>query len=162
MNNAFAAATAELKRQCKMLHPGAASDYYIPNFMGPYLAYGTSSNRIVLHVDRGVVLGNSPLEVYFNDALYNLFSGLPSVYANKTGDLNYRIQIETNWYNPVKVSQITTGGGNSVTITMQQVYEESCSTAMWRPVSSIVFATSLLPIIPSQTSATRQLGDKVA
>ena len=108
------------------------------------------------------MLGNSPLEIYFNDALYNLFSGRPSVYTNKTGNLNYRIQIETNWYNPVKVSQIATGGGNSVTITMQQVYEESCSAALWNPVSSIVFATSLLPIIPSQTSATRQLGGKAS
>ncbi len=44
------------------------------------------------------------------------------------------------------------------TKTMLQIPQEICSIAMWSPVASIVFATSLLPIVPTQTSATKTLG----
>ncbi len=163
VNAALADATGELKRQYQILVPSPATpsltDYYMQYFVGPHLDYGTSSNRIVLHVDEGVIQKTRrPLEIYFNEALYNLFSGLPAIYASRTGNMNYKLQILDYWYIPRKISIINWNGLAEATITMLQVYEESCSTAMWNPVSSIVFATSLLPIIPSQTSATRQLG----
>ena len=43
---------------------------------------------------------------------------------------------------------------------MLQVYQEMTSTALWNPVASIVVASSLLPIIPTQTSAPKEIGSQ--
>ena len=40
-----------------------------------------------------------------------------------------------------------------------QLLEETSNVSLWNPVSSIVFTTSLLPIVPTQTSAPRVFSD---
>jgi hypothetical protein len=45
-------------------------------------------------------------------------------------------------------------------IDVLQAHQEMTSIALWNPVASIVFASSLLPIIPTQTSAPKDIGSQ--
>ena len=41
---------------------------------------------------------------------------------------------------------------NGTTYTFIQSQQEICSISLWNPVASIVFCSSLLPVVPTQTS----------
>ena len=49
-----------------------------------------------------------------------------------------------------------------MTIDVLQAHQEMTSVALWNPVASIVFASSMLPIIPTQTSVPKNLGSQSA
>ena len=49
-----------------------------------------------------------------------------------------------------------------MTIEVLQAHQEMTSIALWNPVASIVFASSMLPIIPTQTSVPKNLGSQSA
>ena len=39
------------------------------------------------------MVGIPPVEIYFNERLYNLFVGLPYTYMTTHGDLNYKLKV---------------------------------------------------------------------
>lgn len=108
----------------------------------------------------------TPLQLYFNAPLFNLFSSFEAVqngYGAFGGGVvattfgrNWRISFpNTVSPNPYLIN--TTTGASSV---LQLYYghnnlrvpQEYPTTALWNPVQSIVFTTSLLPIAPSIVS----------
>ncbi len=123
--------------------------YYFTPSIGVYLDWDTSTNRAVLNVDKAFADNNKQsLEIYFSERLYELFVGFPA-YSTMLGDSKmYRLRLEDFGVNTTSI--------NSAPVL--QMYQEVCSTALWNPVSSIVFATSLLPIIPTQTGRVVELG----
>jgi hypothetical protein len=48
----------------------------------------------------------------------------------------------------------------TISVDILQAHQEMTSIALWNPVASIVFASSLLPIIPTQTSAPKDIGNQ--
>ena len=110
-------------------------------------------------------LGVSPIQIYFNAPLFNLFSSFEAV-QNGYGAFGGGVVPTTfgrNW----KMSFPNTVSFNPFTITPAgavqvlplinghsclRVEQEYPTTALWNPVQSIVFTTSLLPIAPSIVS----------
>ena len=101
------------------------------------------------------------ITVYFNTALHALLPTLPYNFNSATGDLNYKLIFENlNDVNTIQVStnSLATLGNHTVALKYKagvQIIQEVSSVAIWNLVASIVFTTSVLPIIPSQTSTPR-------
>ncbi len=141
---------------------GSAWSSAFGNAVTPFLDFDVSTNRVILSTDErlGKSVGATPnnfLELRFNERLYELFAGLPSRLAREDGETYYRINIVDRIYNRY-ARKVIPAVGDPVTTTMLHVYQEMSSIALWNPVSSIVFASSLLPIVPTQTSAPKDLG----
>ena len=75
-------------------------------------------------------------KLYFNNALYELYSGFPAWIKNKNTDYNYQLQVTSDLSTDVV-------DGNVV------VQQEYSSYILWTPVTSIVFTASNFPIRPS-------------
>ena len=54
--------------------------------------------------------------------------------------------------NTLSVLNDTSNTVNNITRTSIQIIQEIASVSLWNPISSIVFTSSLLPIVPTQTS----------
>jgi hypothetical protein len=104
---------------------------------------------------------NPSINIYSNTALHSLFPTLPYQFNSASGDLNYKIIFED--LNDVNTIQLATHSLISLIASITtliykpgiQIMQELSSVAIWNPVASIVFTTSLLPIVPSQTSTPR-------
>ena len=96
----------------------------------------------------------------FNDRLYELFAGLPCRYAVINGTSGYLLRFVdryTNGYTQ-KIPKPGSTLGETISIDMLYLSQEVTSIAVWNPVAPIVFASSLLPIIPTQTSVPKDVG----
>ena len=103
------------------------------------------------------------VQIYFNERLYDLFIGLPYEYVSITGELNYRLRVMYNNSNlvPKNVLTLTTPGAPLVykRINFVQMNQEVSSIALWNPVASIIFASSLLPIQATHSSLPKDVGN---
>lgn len=125
----------------------------LPTIYPPILNYDSQNSIAVLYSD---VLGYntqvpSYIKIFFNSALFQLFSSFP-VYITGTSVNGQNLQIQT----------FNFGGGNLVPyppsilspslFTAIATYQEYSTIALWNPVTSIVFCSNTLPIIPSSIS----------
>jgi hypothetical protein len=124
----------------------------------PYFIFDVSTNRVVLYVDKVVFDMTNGLtdivKLHFNDRLYELFASLPSRLISTNGFKYYRINVIDRYFDRATQRDDQTKQKREVL----QIQQEMNSIALWNPVSSIVFASSLLPIVPTQTSAPKDLG----
>ena len=179
VNKALASAFGQC-RNAIYAYMGGTKDWWggLGKAVVPYLVFDVDTNRVTLHADEklfdmteshllgSVAEGTSidPMRIFMNDRLYELFAGLPSRFTSSSGDLNYRLNVIDRYFNKVtqKVSY-TIAGQATPAIEERSVIllnQEMTSIALWNPVASIVFASSLLPIVPTQTSAPKDIGGK--
>jgi len=125
----------------------------LPTTNAPILTFDTNSQIAILNCD---VLGynytsSNYIEIYMNPALFQLFSSFPftiNTFNSVANNLN--VLIQTN----------TFGGANEIpfppinpTYTAIQVIQEYSTIALWSPITSVVFCSQTLPIVPTQISA---------
>jgi hypothetical protein len=107
----------------------------------------------------------TPLYIYFNAPLFNLFSSFEAIQNGygASGGGTTPTTFGRNWRmsfpNTVSSNPYTITSAGAVqalpiiaTIPSLRVSQEYPTTALWNPVQSIVFTTSLLPIAPSIVS----------
>ena len=146
--------------------------------VAPYMVFDVDTNRVTLHADTelfdmtqshlfgSVVEGTdgSPMKIFMSDRLYELFSGLPSRRTFESGNLAYRLNVVDRYFNKVtqKVTYTPSGSTGPVVVdrTVLMLNQEMTSIALWNPVASIVFSTSLLPIIQTQTTTPKDIGSQ--
>jgi hypothetical protein len=120
----------------------------LPTSNPPYLTWSTIYNTATLVSDVAGFNNASSnyIELFFNNALYQLFSSLPSMMYdyNSTFGLNY--QISTNAYGLASTEELTT-------YTAFTVPQEYSTISVWNPVLSIVFTSNTMPIVSEQLSA---------
>ena len=144
----------------------------------PYLVFDVDTNRVTLHADEQLFdmteshlfgsvaegVAGDPMRIFMNDRLYELFAGLPCRYVSSSGSLNYRLNVIDRYFNKVKQETYYYPSGSTTPSTITRIVillnQELTSIALWNPVASIVFASSLLPIIPTQTSAPKDIGNQ--
>ena len=144
----------------------------------PYIVFDVDTNRVTFHADEKLfdmteshLFGSvaegatgDPMKIFMNDRLYELFAGLPCRYVSSSGSQNYRLNVIDRYFNKVKQDTYYYPPGATTAITDQRIVillsQELTSIALWNPVASIVFASSLLPIIPTQTSAPKDIGNQ--
>lgn len=125
--------------------------FTMPTTFPPMMTFDTELNIAILNTD---VLGynttsNNYIRIFFNGALYQLFSSFP-IYIVGPSSQGDNVQIQTFSY----------GGSNLIPFpyftdlyTAIQTFQEYSTIALWTPVLSIVFCSNSLPIIPNQISA---------
>jgi hypothetical protein len=124
----------------------------LPSPHPPVLEFDTVDRTAVINCDRVGYESNlpRPITIYFNNNLGQLFSSFPLYINSDSGDplgLNYKIAISLF------------GGATLIeypvidpTYTAIQCWQEYSTTSIWSPVQSIVFTSSLLPVVSNQLS----------
>ena len=122
----------------------------------PYVQFDTQTHLFVLYCDQGYYDTPSqgippvanPAKIWFNNRLYQLLSTFPAKFNGTQGELNYRIVVDSTLSGKNRVYNDT----GALLYTQVPVYQEISTVATWNPVASIVFGTSLIPVLPTQTS----------
>ena len=115
----------------------------LPTSHPPFMEWDITTSKIILNGD---VLGydsSSGINIYVNTPLYTIISGFPSKYYGykNIGDgMNYKLLLNNN--GPVY---------NLPTYNVTQLYQEYSSASLLSPIASLVFSTSLIPVVPSNT-----------
>lgn len=104
----------------------------------PFMSYDASSGLFSIYFDST----NEQFGLQFNSNLYNMFY---SFYFRNTNNL----VIESNGLNNVTINSKT----------WIQVCQDFSCTSMWSPITTLVFTTTKIPIIPEQLTAPLLLSD---
>jgi hypothetical protein len=120
----------------------------LPTSNAPYFTWSTINNTATLVSDvAGYNMASSDyIGLFFNNALYQLFSSLPckSYDLNSIYGLNY--QIYTNSYGLAATEELTS-------YTAYLCAQEYSTISVWNPVLSIVFTSNTMPLVSEQLSA---------
>jgi hypothetical protein len=123
------------------------------------MAWNASSNTATLYLDEAnfytpdagtVPAGQPKFSLYFNQALFTLFSSFPAEYLGSVGvtnGMNYKIQVYN--YSGINTIQLPVTAPSINCIYINQEWD---TTGVWTPVSSIVFTSATFPIIPTRLS----------
>lgn len=139
-----------------------------PRIQHPFMQFDPQSNRFILNAPYDfferlqpgtIVIGGGSIyvELYFNTRLYELLSSFPAIFCGFAGDKNYLMVVKNNKLTNT-ISIFNPRGG--IDYRCIQVYQDISTISMWNPIASIVFCTSLIPIIPTNTSPAMQFGDQ--
>ena len=162
---------------------GGGSASYIANTTAPWIDFNPDTNRLFLTADEKFFnsepgpTSSGQWKLIFNDRLYELFASMPYRLITNPINLNFLQTISQrpcswyairfiNRYNNKYTQKIDDPTSTiitpkpSISIDVLQAHQEMTSIALWNPVASIVFASSLLPIIPTQTSAPKDIGSQ--
>jgi hypothetical protein len=121
----------------------------------PFVEFDSTINRFILNTD---FLTYSSIDIYFNTRLYELLSSFPAHFEGNPGDKNYRIDAKPNPGN-TNVHPRFDSTGTDLRLPIVQSVQETSTFALFNPIASIVFSTSLIPIIPTNTSPPMIYGD---
>jgi hypothetical protein len=116
----------------------------LPTNHAPFMEWDITASKLILNGDvLGYNSASSGIKIFVNTPLYTLMSGFPSKYygyKNIIDGRNYQLLLE---------------GTDSVyhlpTYNAIQLYQEYSSASLLSPIASLVFATSLIPVVPSNT-----------
>lgn len=125
----------------------------------PFMDFDTETSKFNICMDMDHVKNGTKL--YFNSRLYELLSTFPAKFIGYPGDKNYQL-VFTNIrdlntkpiYKPSENGKCQVVSYNAI-----QVFQELSTIALWCPVASIVFTTSLLPIKSTNTSPPQVFND---
>jgi len=126
INTAFNQSMASVASQCDQLN------IELPTTNAPYISFDSQTQLCTLNIPSEYYDSpNGNFKIYFNQALYGLFSSFPA-YVNSLTDTNGKnFEIQYGW-----------NGSNTTTIT-----QEYSTISTWNPIMSIAFTSNLLPII---------------
>ena len=128
----------------------AASSFNLAS--APTIFFDSASNMFVLSASSSLYdsASDTHYEIYMNKALYQLFSSFPSVIASHKSDNGLNHRITTNSFKGYSKTSITMD--NSTINDSLMVYGEYSTLYLWNCVTSIVFTSSNLPIVPANTA----------
>jgi len=189
VNKAIQSAWANLKAKDTTAEQIEFFNLNVGNTVAPWIDFDPGTNRVFITADERVynsenVVTNpitpnaARLKLVFNDRLYELFASLPFRLINDPTNVAslqllagracpwYTIRFINRYNNLLSQKVIdptsTTTPKAKMTIEVLQAHQEMTSIALWNPVASIVFASSMPPIIPTQTSVPKNLGSQSA
>jgi hypothetical protein len=122
----------------------------LPSNFAPFMLWDPSGSTAILNCDTegyNFATLDDPIKIYFNTPMYNLFSSFSASYfgTNASQGKNFLMNVYDTGFNTFK--NISNG------VTYIQVLQEYPTAPLWNPVSSIVFSTSLMPVVPELTAA---------
>jgi hypothetical protein len=138
VNNTFTTAYNNLNAQIIAL--GAT----LPSANKPFFEWDPYENRAILNAD---ISGynqalSSPINIYFNTTLFNLFSSFQCFRQGYSGQNEKNFLVRVYSVNNTNIYTL-----NSVNYL--QMYQEFTTTPLWNPVSSLVFTSNFIPVNPS-------------
>lgn len=132
------------------------SSSILPTTNRPYLYWDIGSNTAVLNIAELIMTTYPSFKLWFNTPLYTLFSSFPATYTSfqrttltgVTTQQAYNIFIDTGV--TANVSSELVG---STTVLTYNILQEYTTAPLWTPIDSIVFTTSMVPVVPELTAA---------
>ena len=124
----------------------------LPSTYAPVMAWDTQTSCASISAESPGYddTNSSYIGIYFNPAMYNLFSSFPV----------YIYGIDATQGENVRISTSNFGGTNLIPFPPPtytgfacQIIQEYSTIVSWTPVTSIVFTSNTLPIVPNQISA---------
>jgi hypothetical protein len=112
----------------------------------PYVVFNSETKKFDIYIPKA-----ENIKLYFNANLYNLLSNYPSVRNYEDDDIAYKIDP----INPLDLNEVT---ANSI-VYIKVVQEYTSLGTIWRPISSIVFTSNMLPIISENVAPPVLYGD---
>jgi hypothetical protein len=125
----------------------------LPTVNAPIMTFDTNNQIAILNCD---VLGYdytsaNYIQIFMNPALFQLFSSFPFTVNSLNANINNEnVLIQTN----------TFGGANEIpyppinpTYTAIQVIQEYSTIALWSPITSVVFTSNTLPVVPTNITS---------
>ena len=150
INNAFATCIAGLNAQ--VAGAGLALPvYHFP----PSMAWDTTQNIAILTTEQTAFDPSLPshIEIYMNAPLYQLFSSFPAIIKGVDVVAGKNIQIIANGFGGATIVQFPpVVVAPAVQYPSYQIVQEYSTIALWTPITSIVFTSNTLPIVPSNVS----------
>ena len=131
----------------------SANQGIMPTENYPFLSWDTVNNVAILNADvAGYTSGENLIEIYFNNSLYNLFSSFLAIYEgyNVPFGKNKWMTITNNLAGSNTIQYPIDNNPQTPTYTAVQISQEYSTISLWSPISSIVFTSNTLPIIPTQ------------
>jgi len=127
VNNTFSACFTNLQNLAD------AQGVQLPTDFVPIMTFDISSQLATITINDNYGVNQGQIIIYFNNALFELFNSFPNTYFgyNARNGMNYMIN-------------------NQIANNTTAISQEYNTIANWCPIRSIVFSTSLIPIIPSQ------------
>jgi hypothetical protein len=131
-----------------------AAGLVLPSSYAPVLAWDIQKNISILSADSVGYDDTAAdyIKIYFNSALFNLFSSFPFIIENENSSV-------LNGKNS-RLIMSGFGGANLVPYppstplyTALQIVQEYSTLALWTPITAIVFTSNTLPIVANQVSA---------
>ena len=125
----------------------------LPSPNAPVMTWDNTNNIAILNCDDAGYNDSASnyISIWMNSNMYQLFSSFPVIiYGLSTTGLGKNVRVATT----------SLGGENLIqfppvapTYTAIQVVQEHSTIAVWTPITSIVFTSNTLPIVPNQVSA---------
>lgn len=167
INNTFASLTTSL----------SAFDAYFQDIPPPFIVFDHSNNKFCIIAKQNIFstdrtfpssIGDKEIyvNIYFNRSLYNLFSTFYFIkqdplkiqpYLNESyNSLNMHYQLKLDSFNDTNVLQTS----NIQPLNRYlQIYQMASTVGCINPVSSIIFTSDMIPIIPCNTNKPNLLYD---
>ena len=126
----------------------------MPTIYAPFLSWDIVNNIAILNADSNG-FGNGEITIYFNNALYNLFSSFYATYQgyNVPSGMNKALVVSNNQSGSNTIQLPIDSDPSTPTYTAIQMTQEYSTISLWNPLSSIVFTSNSLPIISTNLGA---------
>jgi len=94
-----------------------------------------------------------PISIYFNPALYQLFSSFPAYINFDPQNLGKNALIQTDAFGGANIIAFPPSAPVADQYQALQIVQEYSTIALWSPITSIVFTSNTLPVVPTNISA---------
>jgi hypothetical protein len=153
INNAFTDCYNDLATQV------TTAGLALPSTHAPSLAWDTTTDTAILTAEQvgysptGVAPYN-PIEIYMNPALYQLFSSFPVIIKGSVGIANGKnCQLIMDGFGGANVVKFPPTAPAGSQYDALQIVQEYSTIALWTPITSIVFTSNTLPVVPANISS---------
>jgi hypothetical protein len=131
----------------------------LPSPNAPSLSWDTTTDTAILsaevvgYAQTGTAPYN-PIEIYMNPALYQLFSSFPVLVKGTIGIANGKnIQLIMDGFGGANIVQFPPTALPANQYEALQIVQEYSTIALWTPITSIVFTSNTLPVVPANISS---------
>ncbi len=114
-----------------------------PTVISPVISFDPISQKCIISLDSNFYGYNesTKINIYMNYAMFALFASLPAIIVNKnTAGMDYQLN-------------------NLISQDKNKLIQDFSTVAIWNPVSSVVFTSSLIPICESETPPIKLFAD---
>jgi len=150
INNTFTTCFNDLNTQV------VGAGLTLPSQNAPSMSWDTTTNCAILTAD---VLGYDnnladPIEIYMNPAMYQIFSSFPVLIKGAVGITNGKnIQLIMDGFGGANIVKFPPTAPSISQYDALQIVQEYSTIALWTPITSIVFTSNTLPVVPANISS---------
>jgi hypothetical protein len=133
-----------------------AAALVLPTIHAPVLSWDTVNNIAIMNADVAGYNTSSAnhIGIYFNPAMFQLFSSFPCfILSYQTAVAGKNVQIQPLGFGGANIVEFPPSAPPASQYQAYQIVQEYSTVALWTPITSIVFTSNTLPIVPNNISA---------